>query len=58
MLISLSTLISAEQIDNSDFVISDKLGTSFAWMPAGTFFYDAARFRDSDIKIIIRRLDN
>ena len=40
-----------------------RAGATFSWMPSGTFFYDAARFKDSDIranleKIIISELKN
>jgi Domain of unknown function (DUF4136) len=44
-----TTVIYAEQ----ETTASDKFGSSFSWLPSGTFFYDAARFRDSDIKSLL-----
>jgi len=42
----MTTVTNAEQ-DTNEIV---KLGKTYTWMPSGTFFYDAARFNQFDIK--------
>ena len=49
LLILNTSVIYADQ----ESAIYGKPGTTYSWMPSGTFFYDAARFRDSDIKSLL-----
>jgi uncharacterized protein DUF4136 len=54
-LIIFTTVLNAEEHDNKSSNIgeSEEIGTTFTWMPSGTFFYDAVRFKDSDIKSML-----
>jgi hypothetical protein len=49
------TTIHAEQVSDEDSSSSKpvKLGTTFSWSPTGVVFYDAPRFKDSDIRSML-----
>ena len=53
----LSSTIHAEQVNDEESATSKpaKLGTTFTWSPTGIIFYDAPRFRDSDVKAMLER---
>ena len=51
-LLSVLFLFSAALAAEGETVINEKIGKTFSWLPSGTFFYDAARFRDADIKTL------
>jgi len=53
----LSPTIHAEQVSDEESASSKpvKLGTTFTWSPTGVIFYDAPRFRDSDVKAMLER---
>jgi len=52
VLLVLTVWVGAAEIERSGHATESTLqpGSSFSWMPAGRYFYDAARFKDSTIR--------